>query len=138
MKAVEKAADAGKQDLVVLAVKAHFLDQVVKDIDHLLGPETMVLTVQNGLPWWYFQKLGGKYDGKKLESLDPTGILSKKISPDRLVGCVVYPAAAVTAPGVIHHVEGDRFPIGELDGKESERVKRFTTSSSMPASNRAC
>jgi ketopantoate reductase/2-keto-4-pentenoate hydratase/2-oxohepta-3-ene-1,7-dioic acid hydratase in catechol pathway len=125
VKGVEKAADAGKQDLVVLAVKAHFLDQVAKDIDHLLGPETMVLTVQNGLPWWYFQKLGGKHDGKKLESLDPTGILSKKISADRLVGCVVYPAAAVTAPGVIHHVEGDRFPIGELDGTETERVKRL-------------
>src|SRR5262249_33657201 len=72
LKAVEKAAEAGKQDLVVLAVKAHYLDQVVKDIDHLLGPETMVMTVQNGLPWWYFQRLGGKYDNLKLESLDPT------------------------------------------------------------------
>ena len=125
VKAVEKAADAGKQDLVVLAVKAHYLDQVVRDIDALLGPETMVMTVQNGLPWWYFQRLGGKYDNKKLESLDPTGILTKKIDAARIVGCVVYPAAAVTAPGVIHHVEGDRFPIGELDGKETERVKRL-------------
>lgn len=123
MKAVDKAADAGKQDLVVLAVKAHYLEQVVKDIDHLLGPDTVVLTVQNGLPWWYFQKLGGKYDNQKLNSLDPTGILSKKIPADRLIGCVVYPAAGVTAPGVIHHVEGDRFPIGELDGKDTERVK---------------
>jgi ketopantoate reductase/2-keto-4-pentenoate hydratase/2-oxohepta-3-ene-1,7-dioic acid hydratase in catechol pathway len=125
VKGVEKAAEAGKQDLVILAVKAHYLEQVVKDIDHLLGPDTMMLTVQNGLPWWYFQKLGGKYDGTPLESLDPTGILGKKIEADRLIGCVVYPAAAVTAPGVIHHVEGDRFPIGELDGKESERVKRL-------------
>jgi ketopantoate reductase/2-keto-4-pentenoate hydratase/2-oxohepta-3-ene-1,7-dioic acid hydratase in catechol pathway len=124
VKAVDKAADAGKQDLVVLAVKAHYLDQVAKDIDHLLDPDTMVLTVQNGLPWWYFQKLGGKYDDKKLESLDPTGILTKKIDANRLIGCVVYPAAAVTALGVIHHVEGDRFPVGELDGKETERVKR--------------
>jgi 2-dehydropantoate 2-reductase len=125
VRAVEKAADAGKQDLVVLAVKAHFLDQVVKDIDHLLEPDTMVMTVQNGLPWWYFQKLGGKYDNKKLESLDPSGVLTRKIESNRLIGCVVYPAAAVTAPGVIHHVEGDRFPIGELDGKETERVKRL-------------
>jgi 2-dehydropantoate 2-reductase len=124
VKAVDKAADAGKQDLVVLAVKAHYLDQVTKDIDHLLDPDTMVLTVQNGLPWWYFQKLGGKYDNKKLESLDPTGVLTKKIDASRLIGCVVYPAAAVTALGVIHHVEGDRFPVGELDGKETERVKR--------------
>jgi ketopantoate reductase len=123
MKAVNKAADAGKQDLVVLAVKAHFLDQVVRDIDHLLDKDTIVLTVQNGLPWWYFQKLGGKYDNQRLESLDPSGVLSKKIDPSRLIGCVVYPAAAVTAPGVIHHVEGDRFPIGELDGKTQARTK---------------
>jgi 2-dehydropantoate 2-reductase len=123
VKAVDKAADAGKQDLVVLAVKAHFLDQVVREIDHMLGPGTIVLTVQNGLPWWYFQRLGGKYDNHKLESLDPSGILTKKIDPPRIIGCVVYPAAAVTAPGVIHHVEGDRFPIGELDGKVTERAK---------------
>jgi len=121
--AVDKAADAGKQDLVILAVKAHFLEQVVRDIDHLLEPDTMVMTVQNGLPWWYFQKLAGKYDNKKLATLDPTGILSKKIDAARIIGCVVYPAAAVTAPGVIHHVEGDRFPIGEIDGKETDRAK---------------
>lgn len=125
MKTAEKAAEAGPQDIIVLAVKAHFLDQVVRDIDAMLGPNTIVLTVQNGLPWWYFQKLGGKYDNQRLQSLDPSGILTKKINPDRLIGCVVYPAAAVTAPGVIHHVEGDRFPIGELDGKETERVKEL-------------
>jgi ketopantoate reductase/2-keto-4-pentenoate hydratase/2-oxohepta-3-ene-1,7-dioic acid hydratase in catechol pathway len=125
VKAVDKAADAGKQDIIVLAVKAHFLDQVVRDIDHLLGPDTIVLTVQNGLPWWYFQKLGGQYDNQRLQSLDPSGVLTKKIEAGRIIGCVVYPAAAVTAPGVIHHVEGDRFPIGELDGKETERVKEL-------------
>ncbi len=123
VKAAEKAGDAGKQDIVVLAVKAHFLDQVVRDIDSMLGPDTIVLTVQNGLPWWYFQKLGGQYDNQRLKSLDPSGVLAKKIDANRLIGCVVYPAAAVTAPGVIHHVEGDRFPIGELDGTQTERVK---------------
>jgi ketopantoate reductase/2-keto-4-pentenoate hydratase/2-oxohepta-3-ene-1,7-dioic acid hydratase in catechol pathway len=125
MKAVNKATEAGKQDIVVLAVKAHFLDQVVRDIDSLLGPDTVVLTVQNGLPWWYFQKLGGQYDNQRLQSLDPSGVLTKHIDPSRIVGCVVYPAAAATAPGVIHHVEGDRFPIGELDGKETPRVKEL-------------
>ncbi len=125
VKAVDKAAEAGKQDIVVLAVKAHFLEQVVRDIDSMLGPDTIVLTVQNGLPWWYFQKLGGKYDNQRLESLDPSGILTRKIDPGRLIGCVVYPAAAATAPGVIHHVEGDRFPIGELDGSDTERVKEL-------------
>ena len=125
VKAVNKPADAGKQDVVVLAVKAHFLDQVVRDIDSLLDPDTIVLTVQNGLPWWYFQKLGGQYDNHKLESLDPSGVLTKRIDPNRLIGCVVYPAAAAIAPGVIHHVEGDRFPIGELDGKETPRVREL-------------
>jgi ketopantoate reductase/2-keto-4-pentenoate hydratase/2-oxohepta-3-ene-1,7-dioic acid hydratase in catechol pathway len=125
MKAVNKPADAGKQDIVVLAVKAHFLDQVVRDIDSMLGPDTIVLTVQNGLPWWYFQRLGGQYDNHKLESLDPSGVLTKHIDPKRLIGCVVYPAAAAIAPGVIHHVEGDRFPIGELDGKETPRVREL-------------
>jgi 2-dehydropantoate 2-reductase len=125
MKAVNKASEAGKQDIVVLAVKAHFLDQVVRDIDSMLGPDTVVLTVQNGLPWWYFQKLGGQYDNHKLESLDPSGMLTKNIDPNRIIGCVVYPAAAATAPGVIHHVEGDRFPIGELDGKETPRVREL-------------
>src|ERR1700680_1742404 len=90
----------------------------------MLGPDTMIMTVQNGLPWWYFQKLGGKYDNKKLESLDPSGLLTRKIDASRIIGCVVYPAAAVTAPGVIHHVEGDRFPVGELDGKETDRVRQ--------------
>ena len=84
-----------------------------------------MLTVQNGLPWWYFQRLGGQYGNRRLESLDPSGILTKNIDPNRIIGCVVYPAAAATAPGVIHHVEGDRFPIGELDGKETERVKEL-------------
>ena len=125
VKAVDKAPDAGKQDLVILAVKAHHLDEVAKDIDHLLDADTVILTVQNGLPWWYFQRLGGKYDNRKLESLDPTGVLAKKVDPARILGCVVYPAAAVTAPGVIHHVEGDRFPVGELDGKDTERVKKL-------------
>ena len=125
MKAVNKPAEAGKQDIVVLAVKAHFLDQVVRDIDSLLGPDTIVLTVQNGLPWWYFQRLGGQYDNHKLDSLDPSGVLTKHIDPKRLIGCVVYPAAAAIAPGVIHHVEGDRFPIGELDGKETPRVREL-------------
>ncbi len=123
LKAVETAAEAGPQDLIILAVKAHYLEQVVRDIDSMFEPQTMVMTVQNGLPWWYFQRLGGLYDGHKLESLDPTGVLTRKISAERIIGCVVYPAAGVTTPGVIQHVEGDRFPIGELDGQESERAK---------------
>ena len=123
IKATDKLEDAGEQDLVILALKAHYLDSVARQIDHLLGPETAIVTVQNGIPWWYFHKHGGPFDGRRLVSLDPSGVLTKHIEGDRIIGCVVYPAAAVTAPGVIHHVEGDRFPIGELDGSESARVQ---------------
>ncbi len=83
-----------------------------------MGPETAIVTVQNGLPWWNFHKHGGEFDGRRLTTLDPTGVLGKNIGGDGIIGCVVYPAAAVTEPGVVHHVEGDRFPIGELDGSE--------------------
>jgi ketopantoate reductase/2-keto-4-pentenoate hydratase/2-oxohepta-3-ene-1,7-dioic acid hydratase in catechol pathway len=125
VRGVSSAAEAGPQDLVILAVKAHLLEKVVRDLELMLEPDTMILTVQNGLPWWYFQRLGGQYDGQKLDTVDPTGILTKKIDAKRIIGCVVYPAAAVTAPGVIHHVEGDRFPLGELDGSDTERVKKL-------------
>jgi ketopantoate reductase len=126
VKAFDKAADAGEQDLVVLGVKAYDLHRVAQDIHHLLGPDTIVMTVQNGIPWWYFQKEGGRFEGRLLESLDPSGILSEAIHADRILGCVAYPAAAISAPGVIHHVEGERFPVGELDGTESERAKRIS------------
>jgi len=123
--ATDKVKDAGQQDLIILALKAHYLEQVAKKIDHLCGPDTMIVTVQNGIPWWYFQKHGGEHDGKPLETLDPDGILGKYIDADKIVGCVVYPAASIEAPGVIRHVEGDRFPIGELDGSESPRLQKL-------------
>ena len=121
--ACETAAEAGKQELVVLAVKAYDLEAATKDIENLLGPETMVMTVQNGIPWWYFETAGGSFEGIRLQSLDPAGILSDTIEADRIIGCVSYPAASLSAPGVIHHVEGIRFPLGELDGRETERAK---------------
>jgi ketopantoate reductase/2-keto-4-pentenoate hydratase/2-oxohepta-3-ene-1,7-dioic acid hydratase in catechol pathway len=123
VKAVSSAADAGEHDLVILAVKAHYLENVVRDIEKMMHADTMVMTVQNGLPWWYFQRLGGPHDGHKMSSLDPSGVLTRKIDPARLIGSVVYPAAAAVELGVIHHVEGDRFPVGELDGSETDRVK---------------
>ena len=123
--AVGNAAEAGPQDLVILAVKAHFLEQVARDVDSLLDQDTMIVTVQNGMPWWYFHNFGGDLDGRRLETLDPSGILDRYIPAERIVGCVVYPAGAVAAPGVIKHVEGDRFPVGELDGTTSARVQRL-------------
>ena len=126
VKAFDKTAEAGEQDLVVLGVKAYDLRRVAEGIRHLLGPDTMVMTVQNGMPWWYFQKEGGSFDGTRLKSLDPDGLLSEAIHPDRILGCVAYPAAAISTPGVIQHVEGERFPVGELDGRESERAKKIS------------
>lgn len=115
--------EAGEQDCVILGLKAHYLEAVAPKLEPLLGPETTIITVQNGIPWWYFQRHGGPHEGHRLQTLDPTGILGKSIDPARIIGCVVYPAAEVTAPGVIKHVEGDRLPVGELDGSESERVQ---------------
>ena len=133
MKAVNKPADAGKQDIVVLAVKAHFLDQVVRDIDSLLGPDTIVLTVQNGLPWWYFQRLGGKYDNHKLESLDPSGVLTKNIDPKRLIGCVVYPGRGRDRAGRDPPRRGRSLP-DRRTRRQGDRARHgsCTTSSSRP------
>ena len=125
VKAVGAAAEAGPQDLVILAVKAHFLDQVARDVEKLLDNDTMIMTVQNGMPWWYFHNFAGPLNGRRLKSLDPSGVLDRYIPGNRIVGCVVYPAAAVTEPGVIRHVEGDRFPVGELDGSTSARIQRL-------------
>lgn len=122
--------EAGKQDVVILCVKAHQIPDVAGHLPALFGPDTSVVTVQNGIPWWYFQRHGGEYEGRRLQSLDPTGIIEANVDPNRIIGCVAYPAATVVEPGVIQHVEGDRFPIGELDGSKSERcqnlMKAFT------------
>ncbi len=125
LKAVGSAKEAGPQDLVILAVKAHFLDQVARDVETLLDNDTMIMTVQNGMPWWYFHNFSGPLNGTRLKTLDPSGVLDRYIPGNRIVGCVVYPAAAVTEPGVIKHVEGDRFPVGELDGSESARIQKL-------------
>ncbi|MBL4690764.1 MAG: 2-dehydropantoate 2-reductase [Rhodospirillales bacterium] len=124
-RACDKIEDAGKQDLIILGLKAHYLEQVARKIPLLCGPETLIVTVQNGIPWWYFHSHGGPHDGQTLETLDPDGVLGKYIDADRIIGCVVYPAAAIEAPGVIRHVEGDRFPIGELDGSTTPRVQKL-------------
>jgi len=122
VKAVDEAAAAGHQDLVVLAVKAYSLEQIAKDTQCLLDPKTMIMTVQNGIPWWYFQKHGGDLDGTCLKSLDPNRALARNIDVDRVIPCIVYPSATVIAPGIIQHVEGNRFPVGEIDGKVTDRV----------------
>jgi 2-dehydropantoate 2-reductase len=121
--ATDSYAEAGKQDLVILALKAHVIEHVAKDMRALYGPDTIVLPLQNGLPWWYFQRHGGEFEGRRIELLDPHGTIAAHVEPERILGCVVYPASEVTAPGVIRHVEGNRFPVGELDGQETERAR---------------
>ncbi len=123
VKAVETASLAGEQDLVLLAVKAHSLEQAASDAEALLSPNTMVMTLQNGMPWWYFQKHGGRLDGTRLMSLDPSGLLTRTFHPDRIIGCAIFIAADVPEPGVVRHIGSNRLPMGEIDGTLSARVR---------------
>lgn len=115
----------GPVDFVFLTVKAHSLTEIAPKLAPLLGPETAVVSAQNGIPWWYFQSHGGQFDGAPIESVDPGGIIANSIDPSRIIGCVIYPSTVIVQPGVIEHIEGNRFSIGELDGVNSERCKRF-------------
>lgn len=115
-------AEAGPQDLVFLAMKAHQVTPIANQLAPLLGPDTTIVTMQNGIPWWYFQKHGGEFDGRRVESVDQGGVIADHIPVERVIGCVVYPACEMIAPGVIRHIEGNRFPVGELDGAQTPRV----------------
>jgi 2-dehydropantoate 2-reductase len=119
-------AAAGAQDLVILAVKAHHLEAIAEQVPQLYGADTVVVTMQNGIPYWYFHRHGGELAGSIVRSVDPSGLISRRIPAERVIGCVVYPAAELIAPGVVRHIEGDRFPVGELDGRTSERVLRVS------------
>jgi len=125
VRATDDYAAAGPQDVVILAMKAHQVDAVARDVPRLFGPDTVVVTMQNGIPFWYFANHGGRLAGTRLDSVDPTGAASTHIPADRVIGCVVYPASELIAPGVVRHIEGERFPLGELDGSTSERITRI-------------
>jgi 2-dehydropantoate 2-reductase len=122
VRACDDYQEAGPQDMVILAMKAHQVEAVVDEVPRLFGPETVVVTMQNGIPYWYFHKHGGELEGSCVRSVDPHGQILRKIVPERVIGCVVYPASELIAPGVVKLVEGDRFPVGELDGSISRRV----------------
>ena len=113
----------GPHDTVILALKAHQIAAVAHELGRLCHDETMVVPVQNGIGWWYFERHGGPHDGRRLKALDPDGTIAGAIGSERVVACIAYPAAQKTAPGVITHVEGDRFPVGEPDGTKSERAR---------------
>ena len=112
----------GTQDLVILALKAHQIGAIADRLPVLYHPGTVVLPLQNGVPWWFFQKFPGPFAGSRLHTLDPDGTIELHIPSDRIVGSIAYPAAERKAPGVIALIEGDRFPVGELDGHRSERA----------------
>jgi 2-dehydropantoate 2-reductase len=126
VRAVERVPDAGPQDVVILGMKAHQVAAVAGEVGAILGPETTVVTAQNGIPWWYFLKHGGSLEGTRLESVDPGGVIATALAVDRVVGSIIYLAAELSEPGVVHHVEGNRITLGELDGAETERVRALT------------
>ncbi len=126
VKAVEKMTDVETPDVVILAVKAHQVDPIIHDLAAIVGPETILIPMQNGIPWWYFQKLSGEYQDHTVETVDAGGVAKKAINPDNIIGCVVYPATFSEAPGVIRLVEGNRFPLGELNGEVTERVQKMS------------
>ena len=127
-RAFEKMTEAGPHDAVLLTVKAHQVAAVAPDLRHLCHADTAVVTMQNGIPWWYFHKHGGEYEGKPVRSADRDGTIARHIDPARLIGSVVYPAANLVAPGVVQVVEGNRFTLGELDGSTTPRVQAISAS----------
>ena len=121
--ATDRIADLAVQDIVILGMKAHQVAAVAAEIPALLGPESIVVTAQNGVPWWYFHKHGGQYQGRRVEAVDPDGVVSSHIDVERVIGCIIYPACEIIAPGVIQHIEGNRFTIGEIDGSDTPRIR---------------
>ncbi len=122
----EDPSSVGEVDYLVLAVKAHGLTAIAPNLAPMMGPDTVIVPAQNGVPWWYFQRHGGPWDGTHLESVDPGGVIERHIPAERIIGCVVYPAAVIAEPGVIEHIEGDRFSLGELDGTSTDRAKALS------------
>jgi len=114
----------GQADVVFLGVKAHGLTSLVPQLVPLLGPDTIVVSTQNGIPWWYFQSIGGDLEGLRLERVDPGGVIAAAVEPRRVVGSLAYFAADVIEPGVIRHTEGNKISFGEPDGSKSERLRR--------------
>ena len=117
--------EIGPVDVVILGLKAHQLTGIAGSLGVLFTPETVVVSTQNGVPWWYFQRLGGPMDGWTLESVDPGGVIGRAIDPARVIGSLAYFSTEIVEPGVIRHIEGNRLSLGEPDGTRSERARRI-------------
>jgi len=124
--ASDDPAALGVQDYVIVTLKAHSVPPVVSKMAPLIGPNTTIVSGVNGVPWWYFHKLDGAHEGTRLDSVDPGNVQWDGFGPDRVLGCVVYPAAEVIEPGVIKHIEGNRFSLGEPDGSKSDRAQALS------------
>jgi 2-dehydropantoate 2-reductase len=122
VRCTDKPAEAGPQDYVILTLKAHSVAPVLDQLRPLLGPDTAIVTAQNGILWWYFYRLPGPWENHHLESADPGGRIWQALGPERAIGCVVYPSCEIVSPGVVRHLEGHRFSLGEPDGSKSARV----------------
>jgi 2-dehydropantoate 2-reductase len=122
-RAVGTVKEAGIHDLVILGMKAHQVAEIIPDLPSTFGPQTMVLTAQNGIPWWYFLKQESPFAGRRLESVDLGGLIADGLPAERVIGSVVYPAAEIAAPGVIRLIEGNRFSLAEIDNSKSERIE---------------
>jgi 2-dehydropantoate 2-reductase len=123
--ATDSIRAAGPQDLVILAVKANQVETIIDDVRTLLHEDAVLIPMQNGIPWWYFQRHGGPWEGHCVRTVDPHARIMNAIDPQRIIGCVVYPAASLVSPGVVKHIEGNRYPLGELDGTTTERIARI-------------
>ncbi|MBI1733150.1 MAG: 2-dehydropantoate 2-reductase [Gammaproteobacteria bacterium] len=121
----DSAAELGVQDYVMVTLKAHSVPGIVEAMQPLLGPGTAVVMAVNGVPWWYFYRLDGPWRDRRIACVDPDDVQWRGIGPERVIGCVVYPAAEIVAPGVIEHREGDRFALGEPSGDKTERIASF-------------
>lgn len=126
MNATNSPADLGPQDYVVVTLEAHQAWEAADQMTPLLGPETAVVTAQNGVPWWYFHGYEGQYAGQRIRSVDPEDRQWNAIGPQRAIGCVVYPATEIVEPGVIKHVYGNKFSLGEPDRSRSDRIVRLS------------
>jgi 2-dehydropantoate 2-reductase len=120
--ATDDLAAVGDADFVFVTLKAHSVPAIAERLSANLGAGTAVVSAQNGIPWWYFQRHGGELEGTHLETVDPGGKIGRTIDPKRVIACIVYPATSVEGPGVVRHVEGERFSLGELDGSQTERI----------------
>ena len=125
-RAVSDPAAIGPQDYLFLTLKAHSLEPALPQLRPLIGPETTIVAAVNGIPWWYCHGLAAPFGGRRVRSVDPHGALWDALPPPQTLGCIIYPAAEIAAPGVISHTYGDRFSLGEPDGSRSGRAETLS------------